>query len=123
MMSTSLPCIGNHTCFARWDKVSPVHHARHQGLAVSPWTAVCRFGGEVPGVHAEKGAEAVAELGRQVGPLVDAYVTALEARKLKDGIRIAMAISSLGTPFLTVVLLAPDVLGCFLLFYSWVRPF
>lgn len=51
----------------------------------------------MPGVHAEKGAEAVAELGRQVGPLVDAYVTALEARKLKDGIRIAMSISSLGT--------------------------
>ncbi|KAL3147164.1 hypothetical protein ABBQ32_002671 [Trebouxia sp. C0010 RCD-2024] len=59
-----------------------------------------KFGGEVPGVHAEKGAEAVAELGRQVGPLVDAYVTALEARKLKDGIRIAMSISSLGNKFL-----------------------
>lgn len=51
----------------------------------------------MPGVHAEKGGEAVAELGRQVGPLVDAYVTALEGRKLKDGIRIAMSISSLGT--------------------------
>ena len=51
----------------------------------------------MPSVHAEKGADAVAELGQQVGPLVDAYVTALEARKLKDGIRIAMSISSLGT--------------------------
>ena len=50
----------------------------------------------MPRAHAEKGAEAVAELGQQVGPLVDAYVSALEARKLKDGIRIAMSISSLG---------------------------
>ena len=58
--------------------------------------AVCRFGGEVPSAHAEKGAAAIRELGQQVGPLVDAYVTALEARKLKDGIRIAMSMSSLG---------------------------
>ena len=50
----------------------------------------------MPSAHVEKGAEAIAELGQQVGPLVDAYVTALEARKLKDGIRIAMSISSLG---------------------------
>jgi len=50
----------------------------------------------VPSAHAEKGKEAVQELGQQVGPLVDAYVTALEARKLKDGIRLAMAVSSVG---------------------------
>ena len=52
----------------------------------------------VPNVHDEKGRGAVAELGQQVGPLVDTYVAALEARKLKDGIRIAMAISSVGEP-------------------------
>lgn len=56
----------------------------------------CRFDGVVPTAHAEKGRGAVAELGQQVGPQVEAYVTALEARKLKDGIRIAMAISSIG---------------------------
>lgn len=56
----------------------------------------CRFEGVVPSAHAEKGREAVQELGQQVGPLVDTYVAALEARKLKDGIRIAMAISSVG---------------------------
>ena len=56
----------------------------------------CRFEGVVPGAHAEKGREAVQELGQQVGPLVDTYVAALEARKLKDGIRITMAISSVG---------------------------
>lgn len=50
----------------------------------------------MPSVHDEKGRGAVAELGQQVGPLVDTYVAALEARKLKDGIRIAMAISSVG---------------------------
>lgn len=55
-----------------------------------------RFEGVVPSAHAEKGREAVQELGQQVGPLVDTYVAALEARKLKDGIRIAMAISSVG---------------------------
>ena len=57
---------------------------------------MCRFEGVVPSAHAEKGREAIQELGRQVGPLVDTYVAALEARKLKDGIRIAMAISSVG---------------------------
>lgn len=57
---------------------------------------VRRFGGEVPSAHAEKGVGAIAELGQQVGPLVEAYTAALEARKLKDGIRIAMSISSLG---------------------------
>ena len=56
----------------------------------------CRFEGKVPAVHAEKGAEAAAELGQQVGPLVDAYVACLEARKIKDGIRHVMAISSVG---------------------------
>ena len=50
----------------------------------------------MPSAPADKGAQAIAELGQQVGPLVDAYVAALEARKLKDGIRIAMSISSLG---------------------------
>ncbi len=57
---------------------------------------MCRFEGVVPSAHAEKGREAVQELGQQVGPLVDTYMAALEARKLKDGIRIAMAISSVG---------------------------
>lgn len=57
----------------------------------------------MPGVHAEKGRGAVAELGQQVGPLVDTYVAALEARKLKDGIRIAMAISSVGEPLCPAV--------------------
>ena len=50
----------------------------------------------MPAVHAEKGAEAARELGQQVGPLVDAYVQCLEARKIKDGIRHVMAISSVG---------------------------
>ncbi|DBA80051.1 hypothetical protein WJX79_001269 [Trebouxia sp. C0005] len=58
-----------------------------------------KFEGVVPSAHAEKGREAVQELGQQVGPLVDTYVAALEARKLKDGIRIAMAISSVGNKF------------------------
>ena len=56
----------------------------------------CRFEGVVPAVHVEKGAGAVAELGQQVKPLIDDYITALEGRKLKEGIRIAMAISSVG---------------------------
>ena len=62
----------------------------------------------MPTAHPEKAAEAIAELGQQVGPLVDAYVAALEARKLKDGIRIAMSISSLGDA-------ASAVIGCNLL--------
>ena len=52
----------------------------------------------MPAAHAEKGAGAVAELGQQVGPIVEAYVACLEARKIKDGIRHTMAISSVGKP-------------------------
>lgn len=66
------------------------------GSATLCCAVLCRFEGVVPSVHGEKGAAAVAELGQQVGALVDEYVTALEARKLKEGIRLAMAISSLG---------------------------
>ena len=50
----------------------------------------------MPAAHAEKGAGAVADLGQQVGPIVEAYVACLEARKIKDGVRHTMAISSVG---------------------------
>lgn len=57
---------------------------------------LCRFEGKVPAVHAEKGAQAAAELGQQVGPIVADYVACLEARKIKEGIRKVMEISSVG---------------------------
>lgn len=57
---------------------------------------VPRFDGKVPSVSGQKGLEEVRAVGQQVGPMVQAYVACLEARKIKDGIRQAMAISSVG---------------------------
>lgn len=63
---------------------------------------VCRYDGRVPASTAESGQEAVAALGQRVAPIVEAYISAMEARRLKDGIRLAMDASREGNAFFQV---------------------
>eukprot|EP00879_Flechtneria_rotunda_P018008 GHRR01018873.1.p1 GENE.GHRR01018873.1~~GHRR01018873.1.p1 ORF type:complete len:777 (+),score=235.36 GHRR01018873.1:305-2635(+) len=58
------------------------------------------FDGKVPAPNA-RGAEAVAELGQAVSAKVQEYIAAMEKMKLRDGIRLAMAISADGNKFFT----------------------
>ncbi|GFH28717.1 tRNA-binding domain-containing protein [Haematococcus lacustris] len=58
------------------------------------------FNGVVPAAHPEKGAQALAALGATVGPKVAEYYAAMEAIKLREGIRLAMTISADGNKFI-----------------------
>lgn len=61
-----------------------------------------RYDGQIPAATAEAGQEAVAALGRRVAPIVEAYTTAMEVRRIKDGIRLAMDASREGNAFFQV---------------------
>lgn len=63
----------------------------------------CRYDDRIPAATAESGQEAVAALGQRVAPIVDAYLSAMEARKLRDGIRLAMDVSREGNAFIQVI--------------------
>lgn len=56
----------------------------------------------VPGAACEGAEAALAELNTKVGPLVEAYVAALEKIKIKEGIRLVMAVSACGNKFFQV---------------------
>jgi methionyl-tRNA synthetase len=58
------------------------------------------FGGQVP-TPSSKGAEEVAELGASVSAKVQEYISLMEKMKLRDGIRVAMAVSADGNKFFT----------------------
>lgn len=58
-----------------------------------------RYDKAIPGPRGTAGAAAVAGLGEQVSSLLDQYIQALEAIKLKEGLRIAMNISRAGNVF------------------------
>lgn len=62
----------------------------------------CRFDKAVPQVHASKGAQALEGLGREVGPLVQQYVAAMDRIKMREALRLAMTISSTGNRFIQV---------------------
>ena len=58
------------------------------------------FGGQVP-TPSSKGADVVAELGVSVSAKVQEYISLMEKVKLRDGIRVAMAVSADGNKFFT----------------------
>lgn len=58
-----------------------------------------RFDRTVPGPAGEKGSEAVRALGERVAPLVQQYIAALEAQKMRDALRCAMMVSKAGNAF------------------------
>ncbi|KAJ9530763.1 hypothetical protein QJQ45_014926, partial [Haematococcus lacustris] len=74
------------------------------------------FNGVVPAAHPEKGAQALAALGATVGPKVAEYYAAMEAIKLREGIRLAMTISADGNKFIQDnqpwVLMKQDIEHC-----------
>lgn len=57
----------------------------------------------VPSAACQGAEAALAELNAKVGPLVEAYVAALEKIKIKEGIRLVMAVSSCGNKFFQVL--------------------
>eukprot|EP00201_Polytomella_parva_P009407 CAMPEP_0175050128 /NCGR_PEP_ID=MMETSP0052_2-20121109/7098_1 /TAXON_ID=51329 ORGANISM="Polytomella parva, Strain SAG 63-3" /NCGR_SAMPLE_ID=MMETSP0052_2 /ASSEMBLY_ACC=CAM_ASM_000194 /LENGTH=595 /DNA_ID=CAMNT_0016314319 /DNA_START=12 /DNA_END=1799 /DNA_ORIENTATION=+ len=57
------------------------------------------FEGKVP-IPTESGLDAVRELGAAIAPKVEEYLAAMEKIKIKEGIRLAMAISADGNKFL-----------------------
>ena len=57
----------------------------------------------VPSAVCQGAEAALAELNAKVGPLVEAYVAALEKIKIKEGIRLVMAVSSCGNKFFQVL--------------------
>ncbi|KAI8463720.1 MAG: tRNA synthetases class I (M)-domain-containing protein [Monoraphidium minutum] len=57
--------------------------------------------GVVPAAHPEKGAAEVAELGVLLDGKVQEYVAAMESRRLREGIRLAMAASTDANKFFT----------------------
>lgn len=68
-----------------------------------------RYGGVIPAATAEAAQPAIGELNSRVGPLVEQYVAALEKIKLKEGIRLVMAISAAGNKFFQVRMTACTV--------------
>lgn len=64
--------------------------------------ATGRYDDQIPAATAEAGQEAVAALGQRVAPIVEAYTSAMEARRIKDGIRLAMDASREGNAFFQV---------------------
>lgn len=62
----------------------------------------CRYDGSIPAAAADAGQEAVTALGQRVAPIVEAYTSAMEARRIKDGIRLAMDASREGNAFFQV---------------------
>ncbi len=70
------------------------------------------FGGKVPAAT-EAGADVAGELGGQLVAKLGEYVEAMEKIKIKDGIRIAMAVSAAGNKFFQVrVCVGVWVCGC-----------
>ena len=63
----------------------------------------CRLGGGSQGAPApapdSAGMAVVQELGEAVHAQVQAYIAAMEARKIREGSRLAMAVSSIGEGF------------------------
>lgn len=77
-------------------------HAPHLLLRSLKFTASF-FEGRVPTVPVDLDAataEQLAEFGRAVGPKVEEYVAAMEKIKLREGMRIMLAISAEGNKFL-----------------------
>ncbi|KAG1675465.1 hypothetical protein FOA52_001764 [Chlamydomonas sp. UWO 241] len=58
------------------------------------------FDGKVPGATAGKGDEELAAFSNSVAPKVEEYLAAMEKIKIRDGIKIVMAISAEGNRFL-----------------------
>lgn len=58
-----------------------------------------RFEGVVPGAEAGVGAEAITGLGTKVSALVQQYIQALEAQKMKEALKCAMLVSKAGNLF------------------------
>ena len=66
------------------------------------WYLPFRYDSQIPAAPAEAGLEAVTALGQRVAPIVEAYTSAMEARRIKDGIRLAMDVSREGNAFFQV---------------------
>jgi len=62
--------------------------------------AACKFGGVVPKAS-DTGAEECVKLGVELSCAVDSYIDCLEKTKLREGLRAALSVSSLGNAFLT----------------------
>ncbi len=69
---------------------------------VSEHSWVCRFGGKVPRPIPGRGTDIAEELGGQVQPLVQQYIELLEKIKIREAIRIALVVSSLGNKLFQV---------------------
>ena len=63
---------------------------------------LCRFDKTVPPLHASKGADALQAFSKQVAPLITQYVAAMDRIKMREALRLAMAISTEGNRFIQV---------------------
>lgn len=77
-----------------------------------------RFAGVVPQPSAA-GTAAVEELGPKVGALLQAYVAAMEAKRLREGLKCAIQLSALGNQFFQV---GGVFFGVFVLSFSCFCP-
>jgi methionyl-tRNA synthetase len=67
------------------------------------WSCASRFGGVVPDGSHLSAAEGLGQLGAKLDSLVQAYLTAMEKIRLREGIRIAFEVTRAGNGFITVL--------------------
>ena len=65
----------------------------------------CRFERRIPAQHADKGTAALQALSKEVAPLLTQYVSAMDRIRMREALKVAMSISSLGNRFIQVRLL------------------